>query len=225
MGSKDYHEVHSRLYDGMSRFFSSKNAVMMYKNGRRRSLANAESWSNLLTRYGRFLHSASLLHSSKLDFWKDTCNGKPSECSKQSARIFQTHYDCVRAECSRLASVTAYVTKHWKRPRRESLGQSCTGIMRMRATRAMTTPGESSTNPGNLGELAERLGNFHESARALADCLHTRDITRQRDPSTIKAARHMYHKLLEKASDDLERMTPCRGHTGQTTMSSSRDIE
>ena len=193
---------------------------MMYENGRRRSVANAESSSNMLTRDGQFLHSVSLLRSSKLDFWKDTCNGKRPECSKQSARIFQRHYDCVRAECSRLASVTDNVT--WKRPRRESLGQSCTRIMRMRATRAMTTPGESSTNPGNLGELAERLGNFHESARALADCLHTRDITRQTDPSTIKAAKQMYHKLLEKASDDLERMTPCRGHT---TVSSSRDIE
>ena len=49
---------------------------MMYENGRRCSVANAESWSNMLTRYGRFLHSFSLLHSSKLDFGKDTCNGK-----------------------------------------------------------------------------------------------------------------------------------------------------
>ena len=62
---------------------------MMYENGRRRSVANAESWSNMLTRYGRFLHSFSLLHSSKLDFGKDTCNGKRPECSKQSARIFR----------------------------------------------------------------------------------------------------------------------------------------
>ena len=45
----------------------------------------------------------------------------------------------------------------------------------------MTTPGESNTNPGILDELAERLGNFHESARALAESLHTHDITRQTD--------------------------------------------
>ena len=72
----------------------------------------------------------------------------------------------------------------------------------------MTTPGESNTNIGNLDELAERLGNFRESVRALADCLHSRDITRQTDLSMIEAAKHMYHKLLEKASDDLERVTP-----------------
>ena len=72
----------------------------------------------------------------------------------------------------------------------------------------MTTPGESNTNIGILDELAERLGNFHESGRALADCLHTRDITRQTDLSMIEAAKHMHNKLLEKASDDLERVTP-----------------
>ena len=30
----------------------------------------------------------------------------------------------------------------------------------------MTTLGESNTNPGILDELAERLGDLHESARA-----------------------------------------------------------
>ena len=70
----------------------------------------------------------------------------------------------------------------------------------------MTTLGESNTDPGILDELAERLGNFHESARALADCLHT--VSRQTDLSMIEAATHMYHKLLEKASNDLERVTP-----------------
>ena len=105
--SKDYHELHSRLYDGMSRFLSGKNVVIMIcKNGRRRPVLNAELWSNTLTRYGRLQHSVSLLHLSELDFWKDTCAGKCSECSKQSARIFQTHYDCVRAEYSRLLSAS-----------------------------------------------------------------------------------------------------------------------
>ena len=46
MGSKDYHELHSRLYDGMSQFLSGENVVIMIcKNGRRRSVANAELWS------------------------------------------------------------------------------------------------------------------------------------------------------------------------------------
>ena len=119
LGSKDYHEQHGHLYVGISRFFSANNVlIMVCKSGCHRSVANAESWSNMLTRHGRLLHSVSLLHSSKLDFGKDTCAGKRSECSQQSARIFQTHYDCVLAECSRLASVSASVTEHRKRPRR-----------------------------------------------------------------------------------------------------------
>ena len=71
MESKNYHELHSRQYDGMSRFFSSKNVVIMiYKSGRHRSVANAELSSNTLTRNGRHQHSVSLLHLSDLDFWK-----------------------------------------------------------------------------------------------------------------------------------------------------------
>ena len=74
MASKDYHELHSRLFEGMSRFFSGKTVVIMIgKNRRRRSVANAELWSDALTRYGRLLHSVSLLHLSELDFWNDMC--------------------------------------------------------------------------------------------------------------------------------------------------------
>ena len=40
-----------------------------------------------------------------------------------------------------------------------------------RATSTTTVSDESNTNHGLLDELAERLGNFHESARALASCL------------------------------------------------------
>ena len=83
MGSNDDHELHSRLCDGMSRFLSGQSVVIMVcKNGRRRSVANAELWSNTLTRYGRLLHSHSLLHLSELAFWEDTCAGKCSKCSK-----------------------------------------------------------------------------------------------------------------------------------------------
>ena len=139
-------------------------------------------------------HPLSLLHLSELDFWNNTCAGKCSECGKESTRIFQTHHDCVRAECSRLASVSDSVTEHWKRPRWESLGQGCAGNKSLRATSVTTTPGESSTNPGILDELAERLGNFHEGARALADCLQTR-VTRRTDLSMIVASERMLHKL------------------------------
>ena len=110
--------------------------------------------------------------------------------------------------------MTDSVTEHLERPRRESLGQSCSGNKSLRATR----------NPGNFGELTERLGNFHESARSLADCWHTSDITRQTDLSMIEAANHMYHKLLEKASDDPERVTPhpCEGLHAEATRDKRR---
>ena len=75
-------------------------------------------------------------------------------------------------------------------------------------------------------------GIFHESARALADCLQTRDVTRKTNLSMTEAAMCMFHKLLGEVSDDLERVTPtavrkspCRDHTGQTSMFSSRDTE
>ena len=71
MESKNYHELHSRLYDGMPRFFSSKNIVIMEcRSVRHRSVANAELWSNTLALYSRYQHSFCLLHLSELDFWK-----------------------------------------------------------------------------------------------------------------------------------------------------------
>ena len=126
MESKNYHELHSRLHDGMSRFFSSKNVVIMIcRSGRHRSACErAELWSITLTRYVRHQHSVSLMHLSDLDFRKETREGTCSECCKQSTRIFQTHYDRVRAECSRLGSVTDSVTEHWKRPRMENYSES-----------------------------------------------------------------------------------------------------
>ena len=45
---------------------------MMYKNGRRLSVANAESWSKMLTRYGRLQHSVSLLQQTVCQNVPDT---------------------------------------------------------------------------------------------------------------------------------------------------------
>ena len=123
LGSKDYQELHSHLLVGISRFLSTKN-VMICENCCCNSVPNAELWSSTLSRYGRYLHSVSLMNLSKRDFWKDTCAGKCSECRRQSSKTFQIHYDCVRAECSRLAAAIGSETEHWKRPRRESHGQS-----------------------------------------------------------------------------------------------------
>ena len=210
--SKNYHE-HSRLYDIMSRLSSNKNVVIMIcRSGRDRSVANAELWSNTLTHYSRHQHSVSLLHVSELDFWKNTCAGK---CSEQSSRIFRTHCDRVRAECSRIPSVSDSATDiDWKRPRLENCSESCAGntslkarsaensldqrdhflqAWKKRATGTTTNLHESNTNRGILDALVERLGNFHESARALTDCLQTRNVTRKKDQSMIDAAKCMFH--------------------------------
>ena len=51
LGSENHHALHSRLYDGMHWFFWSRNIVIvMCRSGRHRSVANAELWSNTLTR-------------------------------------------------------------------------------------------------------------------------------------------------------------------------------
>ena len=71
----------------------------------------------------------------------------------------------------------------------------------------MTLPAEWNLNRGILDELAVRRGNFNASARALADCGQTRDVTRKTDQSMIEAAKFMFHKLLGEASDDLEGVT------------------
>ena len=114
--SENYHALHSRLYDGMHRFFSNKNIVIMRcRSGRHRSVANAELWSNTLTRCSRHQHSVSLLHLSQLDIWENTCAGNCSECSKQSLRVFQAHSDQVQAECLRRVLMPDPVTGRWKR--------------------------------------------------------------------------------------------------------------
>ena len=59
-----------------------------------------------------------------------------------------------------------------------------------------------------LDEPAERLGNFHKGARALACCLQKHDVSRKTDQSVIEATRCMFHKLLGEVRDDLDRVTP-----------------
>ena len=77
-----------------------------------------------------------------------------------------------------------------------------------RATSATTTLAGTNLNREILDELEERLGNFHDGARALASGLQTRDVTRKTDQSMIAAAKCMFHKLLGEASENLERVTP-----------------
>ena len=81
-------------------------------------------------------------------------------------------------------------------------------LRKERAVSATAIPVETDPSRGILDELAERLGNFHESARALADCLQKHDVSRKTDQSMIEAARCMFHKWLGEARDDLDRVTP-----------------
>ena len=199
--SENYHARHSRLYDGMHWFFFSKNIVIMIcRSGRRRSVANAEMCSNTLTRCSRHQHSVSLLHKSELDFSENTGAGNCSEYSKQSLRVFVP--DPVRSRRKRPRPEQA---EGPAQPAKDPLDDEQT--THKRATSATATPAETNPSRGILDELAERLGNFHESARTLASCLQNHDLSRT-DQSMIEAGKCMLHKLLGEASDDLERVTP-----------------
>ena len=80
--------------------------------------------------------------------------------------------------------------------------------LRKKAASATTISVEADRCHGILDELAQRLGDFQESARALASCLQKHDVSRKTDQSMIEAARCMFHKLLEEVRDDLDRLTP-----------------
>ena len=76
---------------------------------------------------------------------------------------------------------------------------------------------------GALSELAEQLGNFHESAVALTDCPQTRDITGKTYQSMAEAAKCMSSKLLEETNDDLDRaLQPQEDHRAQASGIGSR---
>ena len=129
------------------------------------------------------LHSVSMLHLSELDLWTNTCAGNCSECSKQSNSDFSDH-EQVQAECLRRVPVPDQVTGRWKRPRPEHAEGPAQyakdplneedhhpQTSKKRAASATAIPDERDPSRGILDELAERLGNFHESARALTCCL------------------------------------------------------
>ena len=147
------------------------------------------------------------------------CTRKCSECSKQSAKIYQTHHYGVRAECAPLVSASDSTTEYCVQLRRESVGRRHEGSKSLRSTSIMTKPADSNTKQSTFIELAEQLRNFHESANALAVCLHTGDTTSKTDPNLIEAAKHLYHKLLRKASDDQERVPPqpCESSLAEVT--------
>ena len=192
-------------------------------------------------------HGDPLQSTSTLRFFAalNTCAGNCSECSEQSLRDFQTHNDQVQDECSRRVPVPDPVTGRWERsPPEHSEGSARPAkdplheedplpqTSNKRATSATAIPAETNPSRGILDELAERFGNLHDSARALASCLQNHDVSRKTKQSMIEAAMCMLHKLLGEASDDLERATPpdtrkslCSDHAEQTSMFSFRDTE
>ena len=99
-------------------------------------------------------------------------------------------------------------TEYGKQPRQEGVGRRREGIKNLRSKSITTTLAESTTKQSTFSELAERLRNFHESANALAVCSHAGDITSQTDPNMIEAAKHLCHKLLRKASENMEHVPP-----------------
>ena len=180
LGSKDYHEQEGHLSVGKPQLFSARNfLIMICMGGCHRSVANAESWSNMLTRNGRLLHSVSL--PSELNFRKDLKTAECSECSKQIAKFYQI-LCCFHAECSRLVSTSDSTTEYWKQLRLESLGRRHEESKSLRSTSILTKPAELDMKQDIFSESTERLRNFHECASALTDRLHTGDITGQTDP-------------------------------------------
>ena len=105
-GSKDYHELHSRPNEGISRFFSVKNVVIMIcESGRRSSVANAELWSSTLTLYGRYRFTVALVRTRFLEGhvrWKmlgvqqTVCQNFSNTPRLRSCCMFATH-SCDRA--------------------------------------------------------------------------------------------------------------------------------
>ena len=157
-----------------------------------------------------------------------------SECSKQSLRVFQAHHEQVKAECSRRVLVPDPVPGRWKRPRPEHAEGTAQPVKdpfdeedhlpqtsKRQATSASSTP----------AKLAERFGSFHESARALANCLQKRDVPRETDQSVIEAAKWMFSQIaggkgrLGSSDATVTRRSLYRDQTEQTTMFAYRDIE
>ena len=218
--SGNNHAEHDRLYEGVYRFFSDKNIVIMIcRSGRHRSVANAEMWSNTLARCSRRQHSVSLLHLSGLDFRRNTCAGNCSECSKQSLTVLQAQNEQDQAECLRRVLVPDPVTGLWKRPRPENAEGPAQPVSDK--CRGYTCQDEhESRNP------VERLGSFNESARALASCLQKRDVSRKTDQSVHVSQFFGEGKGRLGSSDaTVTRRSLYRDQAEQATMFAFRDIE
>ena len=106
-----------------------------------------------------------------------------------------------KAECLRRVLVPDPVTGRWKRPRPERTEDPARQFheeynppqtSKKQATSVTATSADTSTSRGTLDELTERLGNFHECARALASCLQKHDVSRKTDQSMVEGAKLRY---------------------------------
>ena len=136
-------------------------------------------------------------------------------------------------------------TGRWKRPRPEHAEGTAQPFKdpsdeedhlpqtsKRQATSAAATPAKTSTSCETLDGLAERLGSFHESARALANCLQKHDVLRKTDQGMIEAAKCMFHKIagrgegrLGSSDATVTSRSLYRDQTQQTTMFAYREIE
>ena len=162
----------------MSRFFSSKNVVIMIcRSGRHRSVANAELWSNTLTRCSKRQHTLF-------------------PCCTCLSWISGKH---VCRKLFGMQQTVSEVTGRWKRPRPERTEDPALPTKdqlqeedhppqnpKERATSTATTPAKTCTTREILDELAERPGNFHDNARSPAGCLQNRSVFRATDQRMIE---------------------------------------
>ena len=96
------------------------------------------------------------------------------------------------------------MTGRWKRPRpghTEGTAQPVKDPSDEEDNLPQTSKRQATS--ATLDALAEPLGSFHQSARALANCLQKRDVTRKTDQSVIEAAKCM----LGEVKEDLDRVT------------------
>ena len=126
---------------------------------------------------------------------------------QKSLTVFQTHYDLLGPDP---------VTGRWKQPRPEQAEGRTQYVKnpsdeedhlpqtpKKRAASATNISVETDPSHGILDAPAERLGNFHESARPMASCLQKHDVSSKTDPSMIEADRCMFHKIAGRGKGRL----------------------
>ena len=169
---------------------------MICRSGRHRSFANAELWSNTLTRRSRRQHSVSLSHLCELDVWETT---RVQETVRNAANSLSEFFKHTTTK-SKLSVYDVFLCPIQWQADESSHDWSMRKVLRdqprtlwmvedhlpqtskTQATSATDIPTEANPSRGILDELAERLGSLHESDRALASYLQDHDVSRKIRP-------------------------------------------